>query len=99
MKDGSFCGVMLHLECFLVLWLEFPGDKGWTSALPAFNQGWLSCGAGNFLDILSSCFSSVLQFPSSSIVTGYISVVTAESSLITHEFGESHCLLDCVLLL
>lgn len=48
----GFCGVMLHLECFLVLWVEFPGDKGWTSALRAFNQGWLSCCAGEFVDIL-----------------------------------------------
>lgn len=95
----GFCGIVLHLECFLVLWVEFPGDKGWTSALPAFNQGWLSCGAGDFVDILGGCLSSVLQFLSSAIVTGYISAVAAEPSLITHEFGESHCLLGCLLLL
>ena len=92
----GFCGIVLHIECFLVLRVEFPGDKGWTSALPVFNQGWLSCGAGDFVDC---CFSSALQIPSSSIVTGYISAVTTESSLITHEFGESHCLFGCVLLL
>lgn len=37
----GFCGIVLHLECFLVPWLEFPGDKGWASALPALSQGWL----------------------------------------------------------
>lgn len=35
----GFCGIVLHLDCFLVLWLEFPGDKGWASALPELNQG------------------------------------------------------------
>lgn len=76
----GFCGVVLHLERFLVLRVEFPGDKGWTLALPAF-EGWLSCGPGDFVDVLGSCFSSALWFPSSSIVTDYISAVTAESLL------------------
>lgn len=94
----GFCGVVLHLECFLLLQAGFPGDKGWTSALPVFNQGWLSCGAGDLMPWVA-VFNSVLQFPSSSVVTVYISVVTAESSLITREFGESHCLFGCALLL
>lgn len=34
----GFCGVVLHLESFLVLWVEFPGDKGLASALPVFHQ-------------------------------------------------------------
>lgn len=34
----GFCGVVLHLECFLVLWVEFPGDKSSASALPMLEQ-------------------------------------------------------------
>lgn len=69
MKDGR--GIMLHLECFLVLWPEFPGDKGQASALPVLSQGWLCCGTGDIGDISCGCFSSVLQLPSPSVVTVY----------------------------
>jgi len=35
----GFCGVVLYLERFLVLQIEFPGDKGSALALPpAFDQ-------------------------------------------------------------
>lgn len=94
----GFCGVVLHLECFLLLQAEFPGGKGWTSALPVFSQGWLSCGAADLM-LWVAVFNSVLQFSSSSVVTIYISAVTAEPYLITCEFGESHCLFGCALLL
>lgn len=34
------CGIVLHPERFLLLWLGFPGDKGWAAAPPGLALLW-----------------------------------------------------------
>lgn len=34
------CGIVLHPERFLLLWLGFPGDKGWAAAPPGLAVPW-----------------------------------------------------------
>lgn len=85
MRDGRFCGIVLHLvlagPLVWVLWLvPSPGDGHLLPVLlHTWGLGWL--------------FSSTLQLPSTEILITSISAVAAES-LITHELGDGHCLLS-----